>query len=274
MASRAKQLLVEGSDDLHSVVNLMKAHIIWPEKEDDWPVTICNRGGVSNILHESFMSTKMKESGLEILGILLDADTDCPGRWTSIRNICRKHFPDMSATLPPSGIVVDNTDTGKRLGIWVMPDNNLAGTLETFLQKLVPQQGDNRLWNHAEGSVTTAGTLGAPFGTQVDKARLHTWLAWQDPPGRPFGTALTAEILNPKSHAAQPFVNWFCKLYRIGLINHVGGVEASQSPPSPHSPAPPSSPGPRYTVGPPPRASRSHRSGSGNPCRLSPRIAP
>lgn len=49
----------------------------------------------------------------------------------------------------------------------------------------------------------------APF----EKANLHTWLAWQDEPGYPPGTALTRQLLDPHKETAAPFVKWFRNLF-------------------------------------------------------------
>jgi hypothetical protein len=45
------------------------------------------------------------------------------------------------------------------------------------------------------------------------KARIHTWLAWQENPGLPFGTAITARYFGADSQEALKFVNWFNLLF-------------------------------------------------------------
>ena len=77
MAARQaqKQLLVEGKDDLHSVVRLMGSRIPWPK--DDPPVRIKDCEGIDNILEPGFLSVTLKGSDLGILGVLIDAD-DAP----------------------------------------------------------------------------------------------------------------------------------------------------------------------------------------------------
>nr|WP_276978510.1 DUF3226 domain-containing protein [Ferrimicrobium acidiphilum] len=201
---------MEGTDDMYAVINLMKGHVPWPD--NDRPVTVKVLGGSSNILNPSNISTHIKESGLKTLGIMLDADTDCFARWQSVHGACLPHFPNMPALLPRDGLVIDYN--GKRLGVWIMPDNNSNGMLETFLPMLIPST--DTVWGHAQASVTEAKNLGAPFGAlDVDKANIHTWLAWQKSPGRPFGTALTEKILDPGAPDAHLFVQWFCRLYDI-----------------------------------------------------------
>ena len=49
----------------------------------------------------------------------------------------------------------------------------------------------------------------------VDKAVLHTWLAWQEEPGLQYGTAMRARFFRDDSPAAQAFVTWFCAVFNI-----------------------------------------------------------
>jgi phosphatidylethanolamine-binding protein (PEBP) family uncharacterized protein len=87
--------------------------------------------------------------------------------------------------------------------------------LETFLALLV-RDTDSKLWVHAANSFETARSLGAPCAdSHHDKARIHTWLAWQEPPGASFGLALTKRILDPDAPSASAFVAWLRKLYDL-----------------------------------------------------------
>lgn len=45
------------------------------------------------------------------------------------------------------------------------------------------------------------------------KAKIHTFLAWQDEPGKPMGQAITAHILNPEAEQAKTFIGWLNRLY-------------------------------------------------------------
>jgi len=45
------------------------------------------------------------------------------------------------------------------------------------------------------------------------KSTLHTWLAWQETPGLPFGTALRAEFFRHDTEDALRFVAWFRRLF-------------------------------------------------------------
>ena len=53
------------------------------------------------------------------------------------------------------------------------------------------------------------------FCNDSDKAVLHTWLAWQQVPGLPYGTAMRARYFRDDSPAAQAFVSWFRTVFSI-----------------------------------------------------------
>ena len=58
--------------------------------------------------------------------------------------------------------------------------------METFLLFLRPAD-NTALHKLAETAVTQAHAVGAPFlEPHRDKALIHSWLSWQDPPGSPW----------------------------------------------------------------------------------------
>ncbi len=75
---------------------------------------------------------------------------------------------------------------------------------------------DDPLIDHATTATATAKQLGAKFSKpDTKKATLHTWLAWQKEPGKPYGTAIRARYFRVDSPAAQQFVAWFKRLFTI-----------------------------------------------------------
>jgi hypothetical protein len=218
MSNKSKQLLVEGVDDLLAVVGLMEHHVPWPRDKHKAPVWINAVGSVDEIFDPTYLSTKLKESGLEVLGIMVDADDQPGGRWATLCTLCRHAVPTLPKNLPPEGLIVDCT-SGLRLGFWMMPDCSSDGMLETFLRHLVPTSSD-AVWTHAQKSSVHARTLGAPYrDAHSDKAYIHTWLGWQDPPGERLGIALTRKILDANASTATPFVKWFKALYGLPNID-------------------------------------------------------
>ena len=99
------------------------------------------------------------------------------------------------------------------VGIWIMPNNNLEGMLEDFALKLVSPE--NALMQKAESVLIELEAGGIQQYKEVhrSKAKVHTFLAWQDEPGRPMGQAIAAHVLNPDAEQAKVFINWLNKLY-------------------------------------------------------------
>jgi len=51
----------------------------------------------------------------------------------------------------------------------------------------------------------------------LDTSPLHTWLAWQKPPGLQLHDAVKQRLLDPTADASKPFVTWFCDLFEVSL---------------------------------------------------------
>ncbi|MCI5145331.1 MAG: hypothetical protein D3923_07310 [Candidatus Electrothrix sp. AR3] len=208
-----KVLLVEGADDQRVIPELVEKNgIPWGDKPKDWIVQIKSMGGVEN-LDKNLINIELKASGLKIFGIIVDADEEPANRWQSMRNCLLDRFPDLPAELPKNGLI---HGTGEiKLGIWMMPDNQKRGMLETFLEFLLPDDSQ-ALWELSKQSCEKATAQGAPFkASHIDKARIHTWLAWQNPPGRQLHDAVKQRILAPDSPQAKPFMAWFQELFEV-----------------------------------------------------------
>lgn len=211
------RLVVEGYDDLYSVRGIMRNYVSWPEtsQESQYPVFIDRGGSVDEILNRGFLSVLLKSSVITTLGIIVDADETPKQRYQRLRSLCINSFPSMPDALPVDGLIVANASK-KRLGAWIMPNNQSQGDLEAFLQDLVPNQS-RPLWKHAERSVEQAKkNWHAPYrSAHTNKAKLYTWLSWQDPPVQNPGKALDSSALDAKLLPAQRFVRWFRDLYEL-----------------------------------------------------------
>ncbi|WKW51896.1 hypothetical protein QMO75_05295 [Rhodomicrobium lacus] len=149
---------------------------------------------------------------MDILGVVVDADTDYEARWTSLRNILKENFPKIPTHMPPGGLCLEGS---KRVGVWIMPNNGATGMLETFMSSLIPNT-DDPIWKHARKSVDKAVKLGAECkALHSDKSNIHTWLAWHDPPGQGIGRAVMRNCFNCEAEMALKFVAWFKELYQI-----------------------------------------------------------
>ncbi len=211
-ASTSKLLLVEGPTDLVAIAELAEANgIAWPM--DDEPVKIKPLGTktpkVADVVNE------LDPQDIQFLGVVLDADNDAHKSWLLVKSWFEDAFPELPEALPEAGYVSDANWRGQRLGVWIMPDNRSAGTLETLLKKLVRPES-NAVLEHALNACDEAKRLGAPFKpVHVEKAQVFTWLAWQNEPGRNLKPADFANVFDPLSEQAQPFVAWFRKLFEL-----------------------------------------------------------
>lgn len=199
-------LLVEGSDDEHVVKHLCGHHGL-PQLE------IANLGGIEKLI-ESF-PIRLKESDVSALGVLVDADTDLQARWRSLRDhLLSAGYPKAPKSPKSAGTIWQApADTLlPRVGIWLMPDNKTSGILEDFLRFLVP--AESPLFAHVEQSVAGIPAEQRRFSDlATPKAIIHTWLAWQEKPGKPLGTAITARYLDASVPQVTGFVDWLRQLF-------------------------------------------------------------
>jgi len=205
------RLLVEGPDDKWSVINLMMRHNIdwesWTEQDPKLP-HVYDCGGIDPLLNLVNTSAKSQPC----LGILIDTNDNPANRWQQIKYRLSNTGISLPDNPEPDGFIAPGFNPNWKVGVWIMPDNSLAGKLEDFLVTLVPS-GDS-CWSYADEATEKAKNLGAGFSDNDHiKARIHTWLAWQEEPGKPFGTAITAAYFNHDSPVALKFVAWFKKLF-------------------------------------------------------------
>ena len=203
------RLLVEGADDKHTIIHLMTHHgIDWNSATAVLPyVEDCE--GIDSLVRLLPVAAK---SGYKRLGVVADANSDLAVRWAQVRTALLATGLDLPENPGPDGMVVIESTRDIGVGVWLMPDNQAQGQLEDFLAKLVP--ANDRCWTHACEATRHAKEIGAPFAEKdQSKANIHAWLAWQENPGLPFGTAITAKYLGIDSPEALKFVQWFKRLF-------------------------------------------------------------
>jgi hypothetical protein len=213
MGNNPKLLLVEDMDTKGAIIGLMGHHIKWGDNEDEWPVFIDSLGSSSKVLNKSILNVRLKQSDLNTLGLIVDADSDFDSRWNTVRDICSSLGGAPPETFPERGLIL-NIIGSVRFGVWIMPNNKSSGMVETFCHNLVPDHAKPS-WSFARECVEEARKKGAPYkDAHLDKSHIHTWLAWQDPPGERIGIAFTKGFLDPKATIATQFVHWFRELFQ------------------------------------------------------------
>lgn len=209
-----KKLLVEGDEEKRVIPYFMNEHFVWGDNERDWVVTIEQFGGVENLLKPGVIEAESKVPGLLALGVIIDADDWLESRWTRVRERFRRVAQDFPESLPPEGLIYQSPD-GVRMGVWIMPDNRSRGMLETFLSSLM-EPDRQEMWTFAQRSCEEARDHDARYNdVQRDKACIHTYLAWLDPPGRPLHISVLARALDSRLPLGVLFVKWFMDLFQL-----------------------------------------------------------
>lgn len=203
-----KVLLVEGRDDEYVLMHLSG------ERGGPYFDVIIPHEGYTKLL-DSF-DIRLKAAGDTIIaGIVIDADTDLAARWQSLRNkLLNIRYQNVPDNPSPEGTIIDPPEGAllPRVGIWIMPDNQTTGILEDFLEFLVPD--GSPLFNHVKSSIDAIPERERRFSPHAQsKATIHTWLAWQKEPGKPYGTAITMRFLDPHVPQADVLVSWLNRLF-------------------------------------------------------------
>ncbi|WP_013325199.1 DUF3226 domain-containing protein [Gloeothece verrucosa] len=208
---KSQQLLVEGKDDRHVIWALCERYQIPETFSIEVPKEEDEMGGVEILLEG--LPNKLEQKRLQTLGIVVDADQDLQARWHSIRSkleiVGYQNIPNIPS---PEGWIHTQAELPK-IGVWIMPNNQLPGMLEDFVAYLIPT--DDQLHPKAIEILEHLEELTIHRYAEVKrpKALIHTWLAWQEKPGMPMGQAITAQVLTCNSTISETFINWLNSLF-------------------------------------------------------------
>lgn len=199
-----KKLLVEGNDDQHVVWALCTKY----EIPHNFDVIDCD--GVDKLIDQ--IPVRLKTSGIETIGIIVDADDKPRERWRKLSNILTKSGFSIPKDLPARGLIVSN---GKqKVGVWIMPNNKLNGMLEDFISFLIPP--DDQLYSIVQSTLDDIEAEGLNKYKPCHKAKatIHTWLAWQEDPGTPLGLSIKKRYLTTDDVATcTRFTDWLKELF-------------------------------------------------------------
>jgi hypothetical protein len=204
-------LLVEGPDDEHVIKHLC-GNRSGPILE------VKQHGGIDRLLETLHLRLREANGDGDTVGVVVDADTDLSARWQSLRSrLIHAGYQGIPQIPNPGGAIVeppaDPHSLLPQVGVWIMPDNRTTGILEDFLRLLVPE--NSRLFAHVEASVRSIPAGERRFSAVAEpKALIHTWLAWQQEPGKPLGTAITAGFLDADAPEVTELVTWLNRLFR------------------------------------------------------------
>ncbi|MHC4402303.1 MAG: DUF3226 domain-containing protein [Planctomycetota bacterium] len=228
MMTGVRILLVEGDDDQHVAWNLFRArkvpfpfYVLRPRDEPDLgePGRVIlgqasdDEANGDRPLLDS-IPARLDTSDLERLAVVVDANDKGPqSRWDAIRQRLRNEgYDDLPKSPDPNGTVLDLPGVrGRRpirFGAWVMPDNQSTGMLEDFVAGLI--RDDDEMLPFVKGFLDAIPEQKRRFHpVHRPKARIHSWLAVSERPGRPMGQAIQADKYLDADHpTVEPFLNW------------------------------------------------------------------
>lgn len=202
-------LLVEGNNDFHVVCSLCQYYNV---KEN---FSVIPNTGIDTAIKEFEVDLK-NPSAYRRVGIVVDADSNVESRWQQLLSILKNtgKYDCDNLTLPESGLILKpKDDFDSTVGIWIMPDNTSKGMIEDFALNMI--EPSDPLLEKAESTLCELEKNGLQRYRDVhrSKAKIHTYLAWQDEPGMPMGQAITAKILNPGNKTTDNFVKWMEQLF-------------------------------------------------------------
>jgi len=207
-----KILFVEGPNDREVVYHI--------ENEYEGLRGVCEvnvAGSVDDAKEQFALAVTENASKYERVGIVVDADADMKARWQSIADILKevKNYA-VSEDMPEDGLILMPKPECKNkpiVGVWIMPNNADKGMMEDFLMDLV--EDEDPMMDKAEDVLAEVEKEGLHRYKEVhrSKAKVHTYLAWQEQPGLPLGQAVTKHYLNPAKEPARKFAAWMKKLF-------------------------------------------------------------
>ncbi len=162
----------------------------------------------------SQISVRLKQSGIEKVGIVVDADTDLAFRWQSLKDTLTKSGYNVPAQPAPSGSIFRQKDL-PTVGIWIMPNNQTNGMIEDFIKALIPHHDKTLPFAEQTLAELEKQELHGYQEVHRAKALIHTWLAWQESPGTPLGLAITKSCLTTNEELCQQFVDWLNELFQL-----------------------------------------------------------
>lgn len=196
-------LLVEGLDDKHVVRQIREKSVSMPA------FGISDKEGVDRLLES--IEAEIKAPGRKAVGILVDANDDPQARWEAVAYRLERVGFNCPSVPTPMGFVVDGgLDFGhRRVGVWLMPDNESAGELEDFIAGLIPPQ--DTVWPLSRDYIAR---ISAPkfSANKVRRAEVHAWLATRERPRR-MGQAIRTNDLDIESDVCKRLVAWLRKLF-------------------------------------------------------------
>lgn len=215
-------LLVEGSDDKNMFFHLLTYYNLINRRSTEAKrfrdtnkhFEIKDHEGVDNLLNTLKVELKRGDVIRRCYGVVVDADEDLAATWQRLQNIFHKAGYKNIPRVPDANGTVLTQEGLPTVGIWLMPNNKLPGMMEDFISFLRPSE--DVFWPMAEEVVVKVIEKGCHFRSSYkSKACLHTWLAWQEEPGKPMGQAITKRYVDADAIHAKQLISWFRNVFEL-----------------------------------------------------------
>ena len=201
--NKSAELLVEGVDDLHFVKQF----------HDKLQLNLSFGISVTNGFNKlcSELPIRVSQSGIKILGVIVDADDDLDERWNEVVGVLTDKGISAPESPTPSGTIIQSNNRLPKLGIWVMPDNKSIGELEDFAFNMIDK--NDRVKPLAQCYINSIPKNLQKFkNNKRPKAELFAWLAHTEEPGR-IGASIGAGNFDIHSPISKEFANWLNQLF-------------------------------------------------------------
>lgn len=147
------------------------------------------------------------------LGIIVDADQEVHGSGLErtikdLTNELKPHGYTLKKT--SDGFVAEHDDGLISIGIWIMPDNLVDGTIEHWINSLIHPNEVN-LFNESRTIVSSLKSkkLQKFKDSRLLKAEIATWFAWQKSPGHGLDFFFNEPLIELNQPNYQSFLRWF-----------------------------------------------------------------
>ena len=201
--NKSAELLVEGVDDVHFVKHFHD------KLELNLSFGISVTDGFNKLCGE--LPTRVLQSGIKTLGVIVDADDDLDERWNEVVRVLIDKGVSAPESPTPSGTIIQSNNRLPKLGIWVMPDNKSIGELEDFAFNMIDK-------NDKVKPLAQCYINSIPENLQIfknnkqPKAELFAWLAHTKEPGK-IGASIGADNFDVDSPVAREFARWLSRLF-------------------------------------------------------------
>jgi hypothetical protein len=221
MASPQNILLVEGETDklLFSVIcdfaKIYPMIKVAPPKE---------LGGGSNTKGSVFtilatLLNQLPDGTIRRLAVIVDADhpeNNGMGYRKTLDEFARIAGKAGYTRISPkglrAGILFGHNDGLYDLGLWIMPDNRMDGTLEHWLKHCV-HQTDSPLYQNACRAIEAFAKPQKFSDLNRVKAEISTWLAWQRIPGQGAHAACRAGLIDRDKDLFAGLTDWLLRVF-------------------------------------------------------------